>query len=43
MQFSLQTMLAMEALNQELQDSIIIDSIVEQGAFNGYMFTKYFN
>jgi hypothetical protein len=42
MQFSYQTMLAIEMIEKELAENIVLDSIIEQGALNDYMFTKYF-
>ena len=42
MQFSLQTTLAKEQIDKDLSSQIYIDTLIEQGPFNYYMFPKYF-
>ena len=42
MQFSSQATHTIELIEKDLTENLIIDTIMEQGQFNDYMFTKYY-
>jgi len=42
MQVSHQSQLAKELIDKDLSEKVWLDTLVEQGPFNDYMFPKYF-